>query len=146
MTNTINQLDRGLTHVIGWKRILLSPTQEASASRSAMGLAFAIQKIQFAHCAVLASAFSLTSLVASRRYPLLGGICTTIGALSAVASKDAFTVCHNTEELLESSVVTRANAAWSNKNFVNAITKDTLFIGPVYGSALEKMLNQIRVK
>jgi len=93
----------------------------------------------------LSTAAAITGLCLFTRFFVIGTMVMSTGISTALACREVYTICKNTNDLMTSDERERSLRSANVKSFVNCIVKDTLFIGPVFGPALEVALQNAKV-
>jgi len=84
---------------------------------------------------------TVVSLNIARRHPTVGGLLSAGMAIIALVSYESMNLSKNTENMM-SSTTDKVAAAWSEHQFTTRITKGTLVVGPLFGTAITRMLKQ----
>lgn len=88
---------------------------------------------------VVATCFGL---YLAKSYPKTAALTASVGVIGVLASREAYVLGRNTCQVMLDDIFSRAANASSPQKFVNAMTKDSLLIGPLLGPTLVKALKE----
>lgn len=128
----------------GLQSILLDSNSNPKVSKVRKKLAVELnaKSTQFGFTARVLGYISVIGLIAGRRFPLPGAISAVFGAIGAVEARELRVVAGNTAELMSGEMEPRILACWSAKNFVETVTRNTLFVGPFRGDQIIRTMNR----
>lgn len=128
-----------------FKSTLVDRSLEGCQTREKLAeVAGVTQALAGVGCSV-GTAVAITGLCLFTRFFIIGTMVMSAGVATALACRDIYTVCKNTHDLMISDAKERSLRSESAQSFVSGIAQDTLFVGPVFGSALGTALQSVKI-
>ncbi len=122
------------------RKVLLSPSEEMANIRKSLSICCSFSKGIAGVVEIASGASTVIALIATFQVSLLGSFFALSSFFTALGAHETRVIAKNGEDLVDSTILFRGQAAISPHQFTQILLKDTLITQHFFGSLIMKAL------